>query len=668
MTHSACPFCNPDAGAIFLETNKILGLWDAFPVSPGHALLVTKRHVADWFSATAIEQRELLAAIPKARDAITSEHCPAGFNVGFNVGEAAGQTVPHLHIHVIPRYPGDVPDPTGGVRHVIPGKANYLMSGDGSEYEARPLVRGGQSDPFMRRLRTDLEHCHTVDIAVAFIYEAGLDLIEDYLKDILRRDGRIRILTGDYRDVTDPKALHRLVDFRDSETRGSVELRIFECGEDSFHPKAYVLATKTGQSLAYVGSSNLSRMALEVGVEWNYRVSGETDPVGHQDIRDAFEELFLHPKTRTLNHQWIEDYRRRRTEPEGKSKVAIEAPREEPPEVPTPHSIQKEALAALEETRAAGNGAGLVVLATGLGKTWLSAFDSDRPEFKRILFVAHREEILDQAMRTFRKIRPTAHLGRFDGRAKDPNADVLFASVQALSRVANLRRFTRTSFDYVVIDEFHHAAARTYRKLIDYFDPKFLLGLTATPERTDGWDLLALCQENLVYRCDLAAGIGRELLSPFRYFGVPDLVDYSNIPWRSSRFDETELSNALATQARAENALEQYRLRGGERALGFCCSVRHADFMAVFFRDRGVRAVAVHSGDTSAPRARALDDLREGKLDMIFAVDIFNEGVDIPTVDTILMLRPTESRILWFQQFGRGLRKVAGKDHLTVVD
>ncbi|MDP7069265.1 MAG: DEAD/DEAH box helicase, partial [Candidatus Peribacteraceae bacterium] len=275
-----------------------------------------------------------------------------------------------------------------------------------------------------------------------------------------------------------------------------------------------------------------------------------------------------------------------------------------------------------------------------------------------------------QAMNTFRIIQPEAHLGKYTGLERSISAELVFASVQTLSRKEHLENFETNEFDYIIIDEFHHAAARTYRKIIDYFEPKFLLGLTATPERTDGGDLLGLCGENLVYSCDMSRGIELGLLSPFHYFGVPDEVDYTNIPWRSTRFDPKALENALATQARAENALEQWREKGGpeSRTLAFCCSMSHADYMADYFTKAGVRSVAVHSGAQSSPRASSIEKLKKGDLDVVFAVDIFNEGVDIPNIDTILMLRPTESRILWLQQFGRGLRKFENKPRLNVVD
>jgi superfamily II DNA or RNA helicase len=268
----------------------------------------------------------------------------------------------------------------------------------------------------------------------------------------------------------------------------------------------------------------------------------------------------------------------------------------------------------------------------------------------------------------FRRIRPTARIGRLANEQRDINADLVFASVQTLGRLPHLSRFQARDFDYIVIDEFHHAAASTYRRVIDYFEPKFLLGLTATPDRTDGADLLALCQENLVFEANIRNGIEGGRLCPFHYFGVADDVDYSNIPWRNSQFDLTELTAAIATEARARNSLEQFRKHGGRRCIAFCCSQRHADFMADFFIREGVKAAAVHSGANSAPRATSLERLQAGELEVIFAVDMFNEGVDVPSIDTVLMLRPTESTIIWLQQLGRGLRISHGKERLVVID
>jgi superfamily II DNA or RNA helicase/HKD family nuclease len=627
--------------------------------------LVPRRHVATWWEATPEERRELVEGLEVARDHITRSHRPDGFNVGMNLGAAAGQTVFHLHQHVIPRYDGDVRDPRGGVRHVIPAKANYLASPAGglllNEPHARPLVRGGD-DPFLPHLLAGLDRAVSADLVAAFVLESGVLAVIEHLRDLLARSGRLRLVTGDYLGLTEPEALAHLLDLE-----GDRHLRVREAGATSFHPKAYLLHHPDGSGTGYVGSSNLSATALGAGVEWNYRVVSSADRPGFGELCSAFEALFHHPACRPVTTDWIEAYRQRRPALQPAPGLPLPlAP--EPVDVPSPHAVQREALAALEATRQAGNAAALVVLATGLGKTWLAAFDSNRDEYQRVLFVAHRDEILGQALETFRRVRPGANLGRYTGTEKAPEADVLFASVQTLGRLPHLRNFAPDAFDYVVVDEFHHAAAATYRRLIGHFKPKFLLGLTATPERSDGGDLLALCGENLAYRCDLADGIRRGLLNPFRYFGVPDDIDYRNIPWRSTRFDEEALTAAVATRDRAENILEQHRKHAGKRTLAFCCSTRHADFMADFFNQNGLRAAAVHSGPGSAPRAASLEQLGEGQLDVVCAVDMFNEGVDLPLVDTVMMLRPTESRVVWLQQLGRGLRKAAGKDALTVID
>lgn len=617
-----------------------------------------------------------MAALDEARTLVDGRFTPDGYNVGFNDGAAAGQTIPHFHLHVIPRRDGDMDDPRGGVRHVIPSRGNYLVARDALSLEAgdaaarllgatphrRALIAGGE-DGLLQHLTPYIDRASRVDAAVSFVMGSGVELIQPHLQDLLDRGGAVRLLTGDYLDVTDPAALRRLLDLN-----GDVTLAVFEAGRTVFHPKAWVFHFLDGSGVALVGSSNLSKSALLQGVEWNYRLVTADQQGGWRDALAAFEALLARPEVKPLDHPWVDAYeRRRRTDVDARPMVAEVEP--EPPRfVPFPHPIQQRALAALVDTREAGYKAGLVVLATGLGKTWLSAFDTDRPEFKRVLFVAHREEILNQALESFRAIRPKDRFGRYSDKAKDLDADVLFASVQTLGKAAHLRQFKPDAFDYIIIDEFHHAAARTYRTLIDHFRPKFLLGMTATPERTDGGDLLGLCQENLVFECGLAPGIEANLLCPFHYFGVPDAVEYANIPWRSTGFDELALTNALATRARAQNALEQLGQHGGRKALAFCCSQRHADFMADFFNAAGRRSVAVHSGQTSAPRSTSLQALEAGDLDIVCAVDMFNEGVDVPSIDTILMLRPTASAIVWTQQMGRGLRRSEGKDHLTIID
>jgi diadenosine tetraphosphate (Ap4A) HIT family hydrolase/HKD family nuclease len=301
-----CPFCNVAPDRVFHDGPRVIGLWDAYPVSPGHALLVTKRHVASWFDATRDEHADLVEAIDIAKVAIAETHAPDGFNIGINIGEAAGQTVLHLHVHVIPRYRGDVPNARGGVRHVIPSKGFYggndrnaAWDQLGSVPHHGALVRGLE-DPLLPHLVGHLARARHVDIAVAFVQENGLRRIEEHLRDVLTTGGRVRFMTGDYLDVTDPSALHRLQDLE-----GNIERRIFQTGAPqaggppathrSFHPKAYICKDAAGGGIAFVGSSNLTHTGLAGGVEWNYRVVSSHDERGFDDIASAFEALFVHP-------------------------------------------------------------------------------------------------------------------------------------------------------------------------------------------------------------------------------------------------------------------------------------------------------------------------------------------------------------------------------------
>jgi HKD family nuclease len=401
-----------------------------------------------------------------------------GYNIGINNGVAAGQTVHHLHVHIIPRRYGDVPDPRGGVRYVIPEKANYVRDAVPAtngvcscEAPRRVLFTGGIDDPLLPHLKHHLALSQSVDIAVAFTMRSGLQLIQSYLQDVLDRGGKVRIVTGDYLGATDPDALLRLLDLN-----GPVECRVFETEGDtpkaafagSFHPKAYLFQHKDGSGAAFVGSSNLSLSALTTGVEWNYRVLKIRDRSGWGEVRQAFETLFISPNTVPLTPEWIDRYRRRR--PVGARLASSTWCRTRCRKSRHRMSFKRRHWRPLKRRAGSGRLAGLVVLATGLGKTWLSAFDS-KP-FRRVLFVAHREEILGQALATFRAIRPHDSMGRYTGGEKSPAAAVLFASIQTLGRQAHLDRFAPDEFDYIVVDEFHHAEARTYRRLMDYFKPK----------------------------------------------------------------------------------------------------------------------------------------------------------------------------------------------------
>jgi superfamily II DNA or RNA helicase/SAM-dependent methyltransferase/SOS-response transcriptional repressor LexA len=539
------------------------------------------------------------------------------------------------------------------------------------------LVSGGEDNPFLPHLCTAINLADEIDLAVAFVKTTGLRLL---LPDLIaalegneqagRRPVRVRILTSDYLDVTDPEALRLLLLLAEY---GGATVKVFQttAGSAGFHLKAYIFARcrATGgegsplRGTAFIGSSNISRQALQSGLEWNYRVDYPGDD-GFLEARHRFETLFAHPDTVELSDDWIDRYQARRAV----RPLSVAPGSDEHDEPPTPTLLQEEALAALDATRRDGYRRGLVVMATGLGKTWLAAFDAEQCTARRVLFVAHREEILQQAAATFIRIRPRARVGFYLGQRRDTEVDLLFASVQTLARAEHLARFAADHFDYVVVDEFHHAAAATYRRLLRHFNPRFLLGLTATPERTDQSDILSLCDDNLVYSCNLANGINAQLLAPFHYYGIYDhSVDYREIPWRNGRFDPDALVNKLATLARARHALEQWRQQGGKRTLAFCVSVRHAEFMADHFSRAGVAAAAVYAG-AAISRGDALARLRDNRLRLIFAVDLFNEGVDLPEIDTVMMLRPTDSKILFLQQLGRGLRRAEGKEHLVVLD
>lgn len=672
------PFLDAPTTSWVAANRSAFALEDRYPVSPGHSLVVPRRLISSWWELGVDERTDLWNLVDEIKALLDARHAPDGYNVGFNAGVAAGQTVEHLHVHVIPRFDGDVPDPRGGIRWVVPDLANYLAPS--SPPPAIPLQLVDSVDD--RILKLELFRClvnesfDRVDLLVSFIMRSGMNLVERHLKDAIDRGADVRVLTTDYLNVTHPDALGRLIDLGQRADidagRGEFELRAFQDSLTSFHPKAYLFySSRTGLGRGFVGSNNLSRSGIEDGVEWAVQT------VEVRGLVAAFERLWDDPRSTSVDGDWLARYRARYVEharavadaPEvGPGSIPIVAETRNEPEWdrPTPRPIQVEALAALEATRAAGFRSGLVVMATGLGKTWLAAFDSQRPEFPRVLFVAHREEILTQARDVFRAVRPDARLGFFTAAEKSTDADVVFATVQTLHR--HLGSFAAGAFDYVVVDEFHHASASTYRRVLNHFEPRFLLGLTATPERLDGADLLALCGDNLVYRCDLIDGVERSELAPFHYWGVADTVDFTPIPWRNGRFDPAALEAAVATSERAGAAHREWAARAGQRTLAFCGSIRHAEYMATYFNGLGVRAVALHSQSETGLRARAVDQLERGDLAVLFTVELFNEGVDLPTLDTVLMLRPTESPVVFLQQLGRGLRIAAGKDHLDVVD
>lgn len=534
-----------------------------------------------------------------------------------------------------------------------------------SPFPTSHLTVGGD-DPFLPSLLAAINHATEISITTAFIRMTGVRLIQEALVDALNRNARVRILTGDYLGITDPSALRYFMLLQEQ----GAEVRVFESqGRTSFHMKAYLFTRSldgvVDEGCAFVGSSNISQAALKDGMEWNLRVSRDEDEQRFETILAEYEVIYSDDRCKPLTHQWIDDYIKRLPPPN--IVAPTEAGQDEVEKPPMPSPLQSQALAALSESREEGYRRGLVVMATGLGKTWLAAFDSQQANAKRVLFVAHREEILNQAEETFVRIRPDVKVGRYNGKARDLNVDMLFASIQTLGRTSHLQTFGRDHFDYVVVDEFHHASALTYQQLLVHFTPRFLLGLTATPERTDQSDILTLCDGNLVFNKDLFDGIEAKLLCPFNYQGIADIVDYQEIAWRKGKFDPNQLINQLATHARAMHNFRHWQKHHQTRTLAFCISKKHADFMAKYFKLQGIKAASVHS-ESKVPRNEALELLRMGGLDVIFSVDLFNEGVDLPSIDTVLMLRPTESKIIFLQQLGRGLRISDNKEKLVVLD
>jgi len=612
-------------GAIELAANASASAWRCgavIEVRPRRALRAIEE-------ATPAELSDIFALV----GAVQREHAAEGGRIEFASG--AGELLV-VRVHPIVRA-----HELQALRGFVPGQEAHLVD----------VIRAGL------RLAT------RVDIVAAFVMRSGLHEIVEELDDALARGARVRLLTGDTLSITEPEALATLL----TRVGDGLEVRLYCCPRgQSFHAKAYVFVGADERGVAYVGSSNLSRSALREGVEWNLRAVGEQAEFAA--IRARFEALWRDPCARPLTPTLLADYRARRPA----APPVVEA-FDRPPPLPRPHAIQVEALAKLDMSRRSGHARGLVVLATGLGKTLLSAFDFAATGWSRALFVAHREEILQQACAAWGRVLPDRALGRWFGGERDDGAEVVFASIQALTRADTLAQIEADRFDYVVVDEFHHAAADTYQRLLRHLRPKYLLGLTATPERGDGAELLALCDGNLVYRAGLRAGLAAGLLAPFHYHAIRDDVDYQQIPWRSGRFDEAALTRAVATREHAGaalRALDEHAPRAGRGALVFCCSVAHADFMAAFLREQGVAAAAVHSGSTSAPRAESLRRFAAGALAALVAVDLFNEGLDVPDVDAVLMLRPTESPVVFLQQIGRGLRlgRERPKPHLTVVD
>lgn len=519
------------------------------------------------------------------------------------------------------------------------------------------------------QLLHSFQKADSVDIIVSFLMESGVKMLIEDLENALKRGAKIRILTGNYLGITQPSALYLIK----RKLGDQIDLRFYNEKNRSFHPKSYIFHYKDYNEI-YIGSSNISRSALTSGIEWNYRFRSTTDPESYDKFYETFEDLYQ-------NHSIVIDDAELRRYSKSWHKPAVskdlerydaETEDNDVQEPFEPRGAQIEAICALEHTRAEGASRALISAATGVGKTYLAAFDSKK--YKRVLFVAHKEEILRQAAESFQNVRKSDDYGFFDGNAKCTDKSVIFASVATLgkSEYLNETYFPKNYFDYVVIDEFHHAVNDQYMRIVEYFKPQFLLGLTATPERMDGRNIYEICDYNVPYEISLKDAINKGMLVPFHYYGIFDKTDYSQLHQVRGKYDDRELNQTyIGNERRYELIYKNYCKYGSKRALGFCCSKEHAKDMAKEFCRRGIPSVAVYSdahGEYTEDRSIAIPKLMQGEIRVIFSVDMFNEGVDIPAVDMVMFLRPTESPIVFLQQLGRGLRKSMGKEYLNVLD
>lgn len=536
--------------------------------------------------------------------------------------------------------------------------AEKVNIGYENEYSTDAMTGGpDQRRQLYYQLIQSMKKAESVDIIVSFLMESGVRMLLKELEHTLKRGAKIRILTGNYLGITQPSALYLIK----RKLGDRVDLRFYCEKGRSFHPKSYIFHY-TDHSELYIGSSNISRSALTSGIEWNYRFSSQKDPENYKEFFRTFEDLFV-------NHSIIIDDKelKRYSQNWHRPAVAKDLDRYDFTEPETndtkikplyePRGAQIEALCALEDTRAEGAQKALIQAATGIGKTFLAAFDSKK--YEKVLFVAHREEILKQAAVSFQNVRNSKDYGFFMGAEKCTDKPLIFASVASLgkSEYLNEQYFASDYFDYVVIDEFHHAVNDQYRKIVEYFKPQFLLGLTATPERMDGKNMYEICDYNVPYEISLKDGINKGMLVPFHYYGIYDETDYTKLHVVRGKYVEEELNKTYIGNFYRHDLIYKYYCKyGSKQALGFCCSRKHAEEMAKEFNSRGIPSAAVYSnadGEFSMDRTEAIEKLERGKIKVIFSVDMFNEGVDIPSVDMVMFLRPTESPIVFLQQLGR---------------
>ena len=500
-------------------------------------------------------------------------------------------------------------------------------------------------------IRRELENCDEFIISVAFVTLGGVTMILEQLKDLEVRGVKGKVLTGDYLTFTQPKALKKLLEFK------NIELKVLS--DEKFHAKGYFFR-KGDIWTMIVGSSNLTQTALTVNFEWNLKINSLKDGKIATEILNNFYDVFN--KIPALDMDSLLEYERVYNLSKEYTKKKKEEIREYK-EI-TPNIMQKQALENLNNLRNYER-KGLLISATGTGKTYLSAFDVRNANPKRVLFIAHRKTILQKAKETYENILRDKKIVIY-GEEDIDEADVVFAMIQTLSKENHMTKFSPDYFDYIVVDEVHHGGAKSYQSVLNYFIPKFLLGMTATPERGDNFDIYKLFDNNIAYEIRLHDALKEELLSPFHYFGISDIeIDGELINEKSG-------IKKLTADARVNHIIEKSRFYGysGDKIHGliFVSRIDEALLLEEKFQERGVKAIALTGDDSDEKRERSIAQLENGEIEYIITVDIFNEGVDIPCVNQVILLRPTESSIVYIQQLGRGLRKYPDKEYVVILD
>ncbi|MDO6598808.1 DUF3427 domain-containing protein [Tenacibaculum sp. 1_MG-2023] len=539
-------------------------------------------------------------------------------------------------------------------------QTGFIDKSVNSELLYQPELLVNRKKPRKKVLSTiisELEKCETFFISVAFATSSGVISLINSL-EILELNGvKGKIVVSQYLNFTEPEALRKLLKYK------NIELRI--ATNSNSHSKGYLFKTAKHYNLI-VGSSNLTGNALSKNKEWNLKVSAMHSSEIVEKVLNEFNKDF--DSGELVTEKFILEYE----ETYNKQKLFYKEAKEKlkPVEV-TPNLMQIEALENIKKLRDENKTKALLISATGTGKTYLSAFDVKVFQPKKLLFVVHRRTIAEKALKTFKSIfGDSKSMGMYSGSKKELDCDFIFSTVQTISKKENLNQFDENHFDYIIIDESHRSGATSYLRLLDYFIPEFLLGMTATPERTDGNDIFSLFDHNIAYEIRLNRAMEEEMLSPFHYFGVTDLSVDDVILENDSDF------NLLTANERVEKIISKAKLYGSDngitRGLVFCSRKQEAIDLSLKFNKKGLNTIALTGDNSEEERLSAIDKLETDnlseKLDYIFTVDIFNEGIDIPKVNQIIMLRPTDSAIIFIQQLGRGLRKTEGKDYVTIID